>query len=88
MAFHSLFYQRIYVISSYTATLTGWKGCCIILNIHHSYSFLYPGIVEDVYAAQRKRDEATSSRLRLANEERDEFFERLRRLEARLDAQR
>lgn len=79
-----------YVIISYAAILTVCEGCCKISNIHHtsSYGFLYPGIVEDVYAAQRKRDEATSSRLRLANEERDEFFERLRRLEARLDAQR
>jgi len=45
-------------------------------------------VVEEVYAAQRKRDEATAARMRLANEERDDVIERLRQLEARLDAQR
>ena len=56
-------------------------------NILASSIFL-PGVVEEVYAAQRKRDEATAARMRLANEERDDVIERLRQLEARLDAQR
>ncbi|NWX50301.1 MIPO1 protein, partial [Steatornis caripensis] len=38
-------------------------------------------LVEEVYSAQRERDEAVMARLRLANEERDEAFLRLRHLE-------
>ncbi|XP_010167757.1 mirror-image polydactyly gene 1 protein, partial [Antrostomus carolinensis] len=42
------------------------------------------GLVEEVYSAQRERDEAVMARLRLANEERDEAFLRLQRLEESL----
>ncbi|XP_009957328.1 PREDICTED: mirror-image polydactyly gene 1 protein [Leptosomus discolor] len=38
-------------------------------------------LVEEVYSAQRERDEAVMARLRLANEERDEAFLRVQRLE-------
>uniref|UniRef100_A0A8C4TNR2 Mirror-image polydactyly 1 n=1 Tax=Falco tinnunculus TaxID=100819 RepID=A0A8C4TNR2_FALTI len=41
-------------------------------------------LVEEVYSAQRERDEAVMARLRLANEERDEAFLRVRRLEESL----
>ncbi|NXY40538.1 MIPO1 protein, partial [Ceuthmochares aereus] len=41
-------------------------------------------LVEEVYSAQRKRDEAVMARLRLANEERDEAFLRVQRLEQSL----
>ncbi|KFQ28001.1 Mirror-image polydactyly 1, partial [Merops nubicus] len=41
-------------------------------------------LVEEVYSAQRERDEAVMARLRLANEERDEAFLRLHRLEESL----
>ncbi|XP_010185047.1 PREDICTED: mirror-image polydactyly gene 1 protein [Mesitornis unicolor] len=41
-------------------------------------------LVEEVYSAQRERDEAVMARLRLANEERDEAFRRVRRLEESL----
>jgi len=44
------------------------------------------GIVEEVYAAQRQRDEASAGRMRLANQERDDVLQRLRQIEARLDA--
>ncbi|KAM4666952.1 mirror-image polydactyly gene 1 protein isoform 3-T3 [Amazona ochrocephala] len=38
-------------------------------------------LVEEVYSAQRERDEAVMARLRLANEERDEAFLRVQHLE-------
>ena len=38
-----------------------------------------------MYAAQKERDAAIMSRLRLANEERDESMARLRRLESKDD---
>ncbi|XP_010709992.1 mirror-image polydactyly gene 1 protein isoform X2 [Meleagris gallopavo] len=41
-------------------------------------------LVEEVYSAQRERDKAVMARLRLANEERDEAFLRVRRLEESL----
>ncbi|TRZ26407.1 hypothetical protein HGM15179_000761 [Zosterops borbonicus] len=41
-------------------------------------------LVEEVYSAQRERDEAVMARLRLANEERDEAFLRVQRLEESL----
>ncbi|NWI10373.1 MIPO1 protein, partial [Crypturellus soui] len=41
-------------------------------------------LVEEVYSAQRERDEAVMARLRLANEERDEAFLRVRYLEQSL----
>ncbi|XP_063255008.1 mirror-image polydactyly gene 1 protein isoform X4 [Prinia subflava] len=41
-------------------------------------------LVEEVYSAQRERDEAIMARLRLANEERDEAFLRVQRLEESL----
>ncbi|XP_027526817.1 mirror-image polydactyly gene 1 protein isoform X1 [Neopelma chrysocephalum] len=41
-------------------------------------------LVEEVYSAQRERDEAVMARLRLANEERDEAFLRVQRLEQSL----
>ncbi|XP_026705795.1 mirror-image polydactyly gene 1 protein isoform X1 [Athene cunicularia] len=41
-------------------------------------------LVEEVYSAQRERDEAVMARLRLANEERDEAFLRIQHLEASL----
>ncbi|XP_062433623.1 mirror-image polydactyly gene 1 protein [Rhea pennata] len=41
-------------------------------------------LVEEVYSAQRERDEAVMARLRLANEERDEAFLRVRHLEQSL----
>ncbi|KAI1237750.1 hypothetical protein IHE44_0013836, partial [Lamprotornis superbus] len=41
-------------------------------------------LVEEVYSAQRERDEAVMARLRLANEERDEAFLRVQRLEKSL----
>ncbi|XP_052769222.1 uncharacterized protein LOC128209289 isoform X2 [Mya arenaria] len=44
------------------------------------------GVVEEVYGAQRRRDEAVLGRMRLANQERDEVIERLRTLEARMAA--
>ncbi|XP_038072294.1 mirror-image polydactyly gene 1 protein-like [Patiria miniata] len=42
-------------------------------------------VVEEIYAAQKKRDEAVMARLRLANEERDESIARLRRMENKDD---
>ncbi|NXW03613.1 MIPO1 protein, partial [Fregetta grallaria] len=41
-------------------------------------------LVEEVYSAQRERDKAVMARLRLANEERDEAFLRVQRLEESL----
>ncbi|NXA31711.1 MIPO1 protein, partial [Eudromia elegans] len=41
-------------------------------------------LVEEVYSAQRERDEAVMARLRLANEERDEAFLRVQHLEQSL----
>nr|XP_054491645.1 mirror-image polydactyly gene 1 protein [Agelaius phoeniceus] len=41
-------------------------------------------LVEEVYSAQRERDEAVMARLRLANEERDEAFLRVQHLEESL----
>ncbi|XP_059675521.1 mirror-image polydactyly gene 1 protein [Gavia stellata] len=41
-------------------------------------------LVEEVYSAQRERDKAVMARLRLANEERDEAFLRVRHLEESL----
>uniref|UniRef100_A0A8C3JFN2 Mirror-image polydactyly 1 n=1 Tax=Calidris pygmaea TaxID=425635 RepID=A0A8C3JFN2_9CHAR len=41
-------------------------------------------LVEEVYSAQRERDEAVMARLKLANEERDEAFLRVQRLEQSL----
>ncbi|NXN99386.1 MIPO1 protein, partial [Rhinopomastus cyanomelas] len=41
-------------------------------------------LVEEVYSAQRERDEAVMARLRLANEERDEAILRVQRLEESL----
>ncbi|NXA50371.1 MIPO1 protein, partial [Nothocercus julius] len=41
-------------------------------------------LVEEVYCAQRERDEAVMARLRLANEERDEAFLRVQHLEQSL----
>lgn len=46
------------------------------------------GVVKEVYSAQKKRDESSAGLMRLANEERDDVMERLRKLEARLDTQR
>ncbi|XP_022087630.1 mirror-image polydactyly gene 1 protein-like [Acanthaster planci] len=42
-------------------------------------------VVEEIYAAQKERDEAIMARLRVANEERDESIARLRRLENKDD---
>ncbi|XP_033636481.1 mirror-image polydactyly gene 1 protein-like [Asterias rubens] len=42
-------------------------------------------VVEEIYAAQKDRDEAIMARLRLANEERDESMTRLRRMENKDD---
>ncbi len=42
-------------------------------------------VVEEIYAAQKDRDEAIMARLRLANEERDESLTRLRRMESKDD---
>lgn len=44
----------------------------------------FAALVEEVYSAQRERDEAVMARLRLANEERDEAFLRVQRLEESL----
>lgn len=44
----------------------------------------FAALVEEVYSAQRERDKAVMARLRLANEERDEAFLRVRRLEESL----
>ncbi|NWX99397.1 MIPO1 protein, partial [Nothoprocta ornata] len=44
----------------------------------------FAALVEEVYSAQRERDEAVMARLRLANEERDEAFLRVRHLEQSL----
>ncbi|KAH3854670.1 hypothetical protein DPMN_097218, partial [Dreissena polymorpha] len=44
-------------------------------------------VVEEVYTAQRKRDEAMTGRMKLANEEKDDVMARLRQIEARLDSQ-
>ncbi|KAM6311985.1 mirror-image polydactyly gene 1 protein [Aegotheles albertisi] len=41
-------------------------------------------LVEEVYSAQRERDQAVMARLKLANEERDEAFLRVQRLEESL----
>ncbi|PKU46135.1 hypothetical protein llap_3573 [Limosa lapponica baueri] len=41
-------------------------------------------LVEEVYSAQRERDKAVMARLKLANEERDEAFLRVQRLEESL----
>lgn len=48
---------------------------------------MFSGVVEEVYAAQRKRDEAMTGRMKLANGERDDVLARLRQIEARLDSQ-
>lgn len=44
----------------------------------------FAALVEEVYSAQRERDKAVMARLRLANEERDEAFLRVQRLEESL----
>lgn len=41
-------------------------------------------LVEEVYSAQRERDEAVMSRLQLANEERDEAIAQLKHMEMSL----
>ena len=43
------------------------------------------GIVEEVYAAQKKRDDASLGRMRLVIEEKEDVLERLRNMERRLD---
>ncbi|XP_053405985.1 uncharacterized protein LOC123535213 isoform X2 [Mercenaria mercenaria] len=45
-------------------------------------------LVEEVYAAQKKRDDATVARMKIANEERDDILARLQQLETRLDSHR
>jgi hypothetical protein len=49
---------------------------------------LFVDLVEEVYAAQKKRDEATVARMKIANEERDDILARLHQLEMRLDSHR
>ena len=57
--------------------------------VFHMMWFLYvTGIVEEVYAAQKKRDDASLGRMRLVNEEKEDVIERLRNMERRLDEER
>lgn len=46
--------------------------------------YILIALVEEVYFAQRERDEAIMSRLQLANEERDEAIARAKRMEMSL----
>ena len=41
-----------------------------------------------MYAAQKKRDDASLGRMRLVNEEKEDVIERLRSMERRLDEER
>ena len=46
------------------------------------------GIVEEVYAAQKKRDEASLGRMRVINEEKEDVIERLRDMERKIEEER
>lgn len=58
--------------------------------MHFSYfrllimKYILIALVEEVYFAQRERDEAIMSRLQLANEERDEAVARAKHMEMSL----
>lgn len=57
----------------------------IVLSLSNLFvEHTFAALVEEVYSAQRERDEAVMARLRLANEERDEAFLRVQRLEESL----
>lgn len=60
--------------------------CQTVTNCYCMSNILvtFAALVEEVYSAQRERDKAVMARLRLANEERDEAFLRVRRLEESL----
>lgn len=51
----------------------------LILSVFLSLSLL--ALVEEIYKAQRERDQAVMARLRLANEERDEALLRAKKLQ-------
>lgn len=46
--------------------------------------YILVALVEEVYSAQRERDEAVMSRLQLANEERDEAIAQVKHMEMSL----
>ena len=65
---HGITCQRLYLI--------------LVMQVVDVVHFIdYPAMVEEIYRAQRERDEAVMKRLRLANEERDEALLKLKRRE-------
>lgn len=46
------------------------------------------GVVEEVYAAQKKRDEASLRRMKVVNEEKEDVIERLKCIEKKLEEER
>ena len=48
----------------------------------------FAGIVEEVYAAQKKRDDASLGRMKVINQEKEDVVERLREMERRLEEER
>jgi len=51
------------------------------LSLSLSLSLSHTALVEEIYKAQRERDQAVMARLRLANEERDEALLRAKKLQ-------
>lgn len=75
--------------------LCSWNagfGNTRVITTHLSYTFFHSvclfflspsllALVEEIYKAQRERDQAVMARLRLANEERDEALLRAKKLQ-------
>ncbi|XP_056332371.1 mirror-image polydactyly gene 1 protein [Danio aesculapii] len=69
-------------LSMYPDILDAWASVCVRVRLWlygHTPDFMV--LVEEIYKAQRERDQAVMARLRLANEERDEALLRAKKLQ-------
>ena len=54
----------------------------VVVLSENNWSFNYfAALVDKIYTAQKERDTAVMARLKMANDERDETLERLKRIE-------